>query len=309
MKIAIFGTGGVGGYFGGRLAQAGEDVTFITRGAHLQSIHVHGLRVSSINGDFVIQPAQATDNPVEVGAVDTILVTVKAWHIPETIEMMRPLVGPQTTIVPLLNGFEATDQLIDAFGAARVLYGFCHVISFIGGPGHIQHTGVEPHVSFGEPDNRRTERVIRLLEAFERCVGVTPKNPPDIQVAVWTKFLLISPWSCVAALTRSPAGVWRTVSESRQIWLQAMNELVAVAQAHNINLTEKELNKTIDFIDDLDPTMTASMQRDVMGARPSELETQCGAVVRLAKQVGVDTPIYEFLYGCLLPMENQARGV
>lgn len=308
MRIAVFGTGGVGGYFGGRLAQAGEEVVFIARGRHLQAMRERGLRVESIKGDFLIEPVQATAEPAEVGPVEAVLVAVKAWQLAEAAEAIRPLVGPDTFVVPLLNGVEAPRQLSALYGQEKVLGGFCHVISFVAEPGHIRHVGVEPVVSFGELDNRRTERVERLYQAFKQAQGVTPNIPPDILVGMWEKFLLISPWSCVAALAQAPAGAWRIVPQTRRIWLQAMQEIVIVARAQGIDLTETAVRHTVDFVDKLPASMTASMQRDIQSSRPSELEAQCGAVVRLAEEVDAEAPTYQFLYGALLPREMHARG-
>jgi 2-dehydropantoate 2-reductase len=149
MRVAVYGAGGVGGYFGGRLAQAGEEVVFIARGEHLQAMRSHGLRVDSILGDFV-QPVQATDDPAQAGPVDAVLVAVKAWQVAEAAQAMRPLVGPDTCVVPLQNGVEAPAQLAAALGAEHVLGGLCRIVSLIAGPGHIRHVGLNPSVAFGE---------------------------------------------------------------------------------------------------------------------------------------------------------------
>ena len=154
MRIAIFGTGGVGGYFGGRLAQNGADVVFIARGEHLQAMRQHGLKIDSIKGDFVVHPIQATDDPEKIDPVDVVLVGVKAWQVSEAAQAMRPMVGPETFVVPLLNGVEAPTQLAEVLGAEHVVGGLCGCISFIAGPGHIRHVGADPFIHFGELDNR-----------------------------------------------------------------------------------------------------------------------------------------------------------
>jgi 2-dehydropantoate 2-reductase len=308
MRIAIVGTGGVGGYLGGRLAQAGEEVVFIARGQHLQAMRQRGLRVDSINGDFSLNPVQATDNPAEAGPVEVVIVAVKGWQVAEAAQAMQPLVGDQTFIVPFLNGIEAAHQLANVYGPERVVHGFCQIVSFIAGPGHIQHTGVEPVFSFGEADNRRSPRIEQLYQAIERAQGVTPHIPADIQAAVWTKFLLISPWSCIGSLTQAPVGAWRSVPETRELWQQLMAELMALAQANQINLTEAKIERTMAFVDQLAPQLTASMQRDVMAGKPSEMETQVGAVIRLAAESSLAVPAYRFVYGCLHPLELRARG-
>ncbi|RME78059.1 MAG: 2-dehydropantoate 2-reductase [Chloroflexi bacterium] len=309
MRIVFFGAGGVGGYFGGRLAQAGRDVTFIARGRHLEAMRTRGLRVDSINGDFVVHPVQAVDDPARLGPVDAVFVAVKAWQVPEAARLIRPLVGPETVVVPLQNGVEAPSMLADVLGQAYVLGGFCRIVSYIVEPGHLRHAGGNPpYIAFGELDNTRSERVLRLLSIFEGVQGVVAEVPPDIQAAMWGKLMQISAWSGMGAITRAPAGVWRSLPETRQMWLNAVYEVLAVAQARGIALTEEVAQKVIAYVDKLPPDATASMQRDILDGRPSELEYQNGAVVRLGREVGVDAPTHAFIYYSLLPQEMKARG-
>jgi len=307
MRIAVFGTGAVGGYFGGRLAQAGEDVIFIARGAQLQALQERGLRVESPKGDFSVNPAQATDDPAQVGAVDAVLVGVKAWQVPEAAEAMRPLLGPETFVVPLQNGVEAPGQLAAVLGEEHVLGGLCRIVSFLVEPGHVRHAGLEPYVAFGELDDRPSERAERLRAAFARA-GVTAEVPSDIRVAMWGKFLFIASFSGVGAGTRAPAGVLRSLPETRRLLEQAMHEVLAVAHARGIALPEQSIPNTMALIDGLPPEGTASMQRDIMAGRPSELESQNGALVRLGQEVGVATPLHAFIYHSLTPLEMRARG-
>ncbi len=308
MRIAVFGTGAVGGYFGGRLAHAGEEVVFIARGEQLQALRSRGLRVDSLSqGDFVLPSVQATDDPAQVGVVDVVLVGVKAWQVPQAAQAMRPLVGPETAVVPLQNGVETPGQLAAALGVEHVLGGLCRLVTFVVEPGHIRHAGLEPYVAFGELDDRPSERAERLREAFARA-GVTVEIPPDIRVAMWKKFLFISSFSGVGAVTRAPVGVLRSLPETRHMLEQAMREVLAVARAHEIALPEGIVRQALAIVDDLPPGGTASMQRDVVKGRPSELESQSGAVVRLGQEVGVATPLHAFIYHSLLPLELRARG-
>jgi 2-dehydropantoate 2-reductase len=307
MRIAVFGTGAVGGYFGGRLAQAGEEVVFIARGKQLQALRDQGLQVDSLKGDFLLRSVQATDDPAQAGMVDAVIVGVKAWQVTDAARACLPLVGPDTFVVPLQNGVEAPDQLAAVLGAGHVLGGLCRIFSFVVAPGHIRHAGIEPYVALGELDNRSSERAERLRIAFEGA-GVTAEIPPDIQVALWQKFLFIASFSGVGAVTRAPAGVLRGRPETRHMLQQAMREVLAVAAARKIVLPEETIEQTMALIDRLPPGGTASMQRDVMEGRPSELESQNGAVVRLGQEVGVATPLHTFIYHSLLPMELQARG-
>jgi 2-dehydropantoate 2-reductase len=268
----------------------------------------HGLRVDSINGDFVVEPIQATDDPAKVGIVDVVLLGVKAWQVPEVAEAIRPMVGPETFVVPLQNGVEAPSQLTAVLGDEHVLGGLCGLITFIEKPGHIRHAGSDPFIRFGELDNRPSERAERLRQAFDRASGLTVDIPPDIQVALWQKFLFVTPWSGVGAVTRSPMGVFRSQPGTRQMLEQTMSEIYNVAQAHNIALPKDIISKAMGFLDSLRPEGTASMQRDIMNGRPSELEAQNGAVVRMGGEVGVETPMNAFIYHSLLPMEMRARG-
>jgi len=307
MRIAVFGAGGVGGYFGGRLAQAGEDVVFIARGDHLKAMSTHGLRVDSVKGDFVLKPVKATDDPAQAEIVDVILVGVKAWQVTNAAEDMRPMVGPETFVLPLQNGLEAPTQLAAVLGDQHVLGGLCGLSTFIVGPGHIRHAGVEPFVRFGELDNRPSDRVKLLQKVFKRA-GVIAKIPQDIQVALWMKFLLITAWSGVGAITRTPLGVWRSLPETRQMAESALQEIIIVAQACDIALPENAMPTTMNMYDSLPPDITSSMQRDIAEGRPSELDAQIGAVVRFGKEADVATPLHRLIYNSLLPMDLRARG-
>jgi len=181
MRVAVFGTGGVGGYFGVRLAAAGVDVVFIARGEHLAAVRTRGLRLESVLGDVLIHPAQASDSPTAVGRVDVVLLGVKTWQVPEAADAMRPLLGPETCVVSLQNGVETPAVLTDYLGATHVVGGVCAAFSFIAGPGHIRHIGGAPFIKFGELDHRKTARVEQLQEAFERA-GVVVEVPADIHV-------------------------------------------------------------------------------------------------------------------------------
>ena len=307
MRIAIFGAGSVGGYFGGRLSQAGEDVVFIARGEHLNTMLNQGLRVDSINGDFVVQPVQATDDPSKIGKVDMVLVGVKAWQVSEAAEAMRPLIGPETFVLPLQNGLEAPAQLSEILGDQHVLGGLCGLFSSVMGPGHIVHAGYDPFVKFGELDNHRSQRIELLLDTFKRA-EVNAEIPPDIQVAMWMKFMFVTVFSGIGAVTRAPVGIWRSLPETRLMAELSLQEIIAVATARAISLPEEALQTIMTMYDGLVPQSTASLQRDVMEGRPSELEAQIGAVVRFGRQADVPIPQHTFIYRSLLPGELRARG-
>jgi 2-dehydropantoate 2-reductase len=307
MKFAIFGTGGVGGYFGGRLAQAGNDVTFIARGDHLAAIRASGLHVESISGNFTIHPAQATDSPQAIGVVDVVILATKAWQLSEAMEQLQPLLGADTVILPLLNGMEHMDVLRERF-EKHLIGGLCRISVFIGAPGLIKHVGVPPYIAFGELDNSKSERVESLQKIFSVSKGVTVEVPADITAAMWEKFIFISGTSGIGALTRQPVGDYRANLESRAMLIAAMNETTAVARARGANISAAFVDETMQRIDNLPPQMLASMQKDMMEGRPSELNEQTGAVIRMGKSVNVPTPTHEKIFIELLPLEQRARN-
>ncbi len=307
MRIAIFGAGGIGGYLGGRLSQAGEEVVLIARGEHLQAIKEHGLRVDSIKGDFVATPALATDNPTEAEPVDAVILGVKAWQVLDAAKAMRPMIGPETFVVPMQNGVEATAQLASVLGEKSVVVGLGGLVSYIVGPGHILHAGGEPYVSFGESDNSTSERTQNLLEAFKNA-GVIANIPANIQAALWAKLALMAVNSGIGAITRVPTGQWRSVAGSWKMAQQVAQEVLAVATGKGIAMPSDSLASTVARLEASAPNSTSSMQRDLMEGRFSELEVQTGAVVRLGLEAGVPTPVNTFIYNSLLPQEMNARG-
>ena len=303
MRIAIFGSGGVGGYFGGRLAQAGEDVTFIARGEHLRAIQTTGLRVESLDGDFLIKPARATDSVSEVGEVDLVILGVKAWQVPEAARAIKPIVVPETTVLPLQNGVDAVGELIAELGTAPVVGGLCKIVSLLVEPGHIRHAGFAPAVVIGELDNRRSDRIVAIEETFNRA-GLNTKIASDIQVALWMKFLFIASFSGVGAMANAPAGVLRSDPELRAQVLRAMNEIYELAHARNVILPSDAIETAMASVDALPADATSSMQRDIAAGRPSELESQNGAVVRMAGEAGIKVPTHESIYEALKRLEG-----
>lgn len=307
MRFAVFGAGGIGGYLGGRLAEAGEDVAIIARGDHLTAIRNHGLKVDSINGDFVFRPSIATDIPAEVGPVDVVILGVKAWQVAEAAEAMRPMIGPETCVLPLQNGVETQAQLAAVLGDGAVLGGMGGIVSYIVGPGHIRHASAEPFVRFGEMDNHHSPRVERLLETFGRA-GVQAEIPSNIEAVIWGKFMFITAGSGVGAVTRAPVGAWRSIPETWEMAIQIVQEADAVARGKGIPLAGSEGGTALAMLERMSPNATLSMQRDIMEGRPSELDVQNGAVVRFGQETGVPTPVNSFIYHCLLPQEMKARG-
>jgi 2-dehydropantoate 2-reductase len=312
MRIIVYGSGGVGGYFGGRLVQAGEEVIFIARGAHLEAIRQNGLKVESIKGNFTIQPALVEEDPGKVGLADVVLVCVKAWQVPQAAQAIRPVIGANTVVIPLENGVEASDQLAAVLEVplqrpAHVAGGLCRISSQLASPGIIRHVAIEPYIAFGSLDGQPDARLEKLRQAFERA-GVKAEIPQDIRSACWQKFIFIAAISGVGAVTRTPVGIFRAIPETRRMLTSALEEIAAVGRAEGVSLPVDAVQTTLAMIDNLPGTTLASMQRDIMDGRPSELEAQNGAVVRLGMAHGVSTPTHAFIYGSLLPMEQKARG-
>ena len=308
MKIAIYGAGGLGGYYGARLAGAGNDVAFIARGAHLEAIRKRGLQISSPLGDMHLPNPTATDDPADVGPVDLVVVAVKTWQIPEVAAAMGPLLDRDTVVLPFLNGVEASDELAAVIGPERVLGGLSKVFSKIASPGVIHHFTANVFVAFGELDGTDSERVRSLLEVFS-AAGVDAEASPAIRVELWKKLLLVSSWAGLGALARSPMGVVREEPEIRSLIGRSMEEGLAVARAtgHDIDLSYKD--EMWAFYRTMPAGATASMQRDIIDGRPSELDAWNGAVCRFGVRAGVETPVHSFTYHMLLPMERRARGL
>ena len=307
MRIAVFGTGGAGGYFGAQLGRAGEELILIARGAHLEAIRRDGLIIETPAGELVVQPALATDDPQAAGPVDVVLVGVKAWQLRDAALAMRPLLGPASIVVPLQNGVDAPAELASVLGPGPVLGGLCGTFSQVTAPGRIRSIGPINVIRFGELDNRPSERAERLLAVFGRA-GVKAEIPADIGRALWEKFLLVTCFGGVGALTRAPIGVMRSVPETRRLLERCLEEALAVGRARGVRLAETAVADSLVLIDSLVPGSITSLQRDLADGRPSELEAWNGAVVRLGHEAGVPTPLHEVIYHAMLPGERRARG-
>jgi 2-dehydropantoate 2-reductase len=306
MRVAVIGAGGVGGYFGGRLARGGIDVTFLVRGKTLEALRTRGLRVESIHGDFTLDHLKATDDPASVGPVDAVLVAVKAWQIAEAVANIGPMIGPETVVIPLENGMTAPEEIARIVGPDHALGGLCGIVSYVVAPGHIRHQAVDPFVMFGELDHSPSDRVERLRQSFEQA-GVHAEVPPDIHRSMWTKFVFVVPYGAIGSLTRLPLGAWLSIPETRALVVSAIRELLAVAAARGVTLAPDVIDQTLARYERLPGDSTTSLQRDIMEGKPSELEAQIGDVVRMAHQSAVPAPLFEAFYALLLPQEQRAR--
>jgi len=307
MKILIMGTGGVGGYYGGLLAQQGNDVTFISRGAHLYAIRHEGLKVKSVHGDFTVLPANATDNPVNVGPVDLILFLVKTFSTDEAAEAIRPAVGPQTAVISLQNGVDAAERIGKVVGVEHVIGGATWLSSAVEAPGVIKQISQFRRIVFGELGGERSERIQAIYEVLNHT-GITVEISENIQKVLWTKFVFISAVSSIGSLARLPMGDYRSVPEARSLLSSIMQEVEALAHAQNIQLDTDVVQKSLEFIDNAAPHIKPSMQLDVEGARRTELESMVGVIGRKGRELGVPTPVADFVYASLLPVELKARN-
>jgi len=305
MKIAVIGAGGVGGFFGGKLARAGFDVTFIARGAHLEAIKAKGLKVLSTEGDFEVNPVKATDDFNEIGDVELVILGTKAWQVSEVAANLKK-VNNGCTVLPLQNGVMAYDEISAELGKERVLGGLCRIFSKIEAPGVIKHTGAEASLVFGEMDNRKTERTGKFLEAFRQS-GIKARISEDIQAELWKKFINICA-SGLLAVSRSTYGEIRQLKETREMMFELFEEVYAISQRMGIHVEHEFIQKTVAFIDTFPYDATSSLTRDVWEGKPSEIEYQNGTVVRLGEKYGIKTPVNRFIYNCILPMELRARS-
>jgi 2-dehydropantoate 2-reductase len=298
MRIAIMGTGGVGGYFGGLLARDGYDVTFIARGAHLQAIREHGLRIESVNGDFTVRPASAVESPAEAGIVDYVLLCVKNYSLPAALEQISGLIGPQTAILTLQNGVEAPDLVEAAYGRERVLPGVVYCEVAIRAPGVIFQGTPLRRIVFGEYDGSETGRVARLAAAF-RAAGVDTVVSPNIGAALWTKCCFITAMSGVTTLMRQPLGALLADEETRILLQTVMEETRAVALAQGIVFDSEPVAAGMATAARFPYGARSSMLRDLERGAPIEVEALNGAIVRLGRACGIPTPANQVIYAAL----------
>ena len=303
MRIAVMGTGGTGGYFGGLLARAEEEVTFIARGAHLDAIQKDGLAIKSVlAGDFTV-PSTATDNPDDIGPVDCVLFCVKAYDNSEAADQIRPLIGPETMVLSVQNGIDNEEQLGNAIGAEHVVGCVSLVSSTIESPGVIAQTGGPGKIILGEMQGGSSARTEALTSILQNS-GITAELHQDIQVALWQKFIGICGVNGVTALTRLPMGEIVACKETHNLMRGTMEEVEAVARASGVNLPEGCVDQSMDFFSSVEPTVRGSMYYDLAGGRRLELDVLNGTVVRLGSENGIPTPINFAIYAALKPYLN-----
>ena len=305
MKIAVMGSGGVGGYFGAKLAAAGGQVTFIARGAHLAAIRQNGLRVRSPLGELLIEQPAVTEDPREIGPVDLVLFGVKLWDTEAAAEAIRPLIGSDTGVISLQNGVIKDDILVDKFGPQTVIGGVCYIAATIAEPGVIAHTGTMQKLVFGEYGGRSSERVKRFHEMC-RQAGIDAEISDDIRRSIWEKFVFLVGFSAVTATTRCPIGIVRDNPQSRQLLAGVMQEVVDVGRAEGVALAPGFVEDRLAFCDQLPESMTASMHHDLERGNRLEVQWLSGDVSRRGEELRVPAPFNTAVYD-ILAVHAQGR--
>ena len=303
MKIAIMGAGAIGGFFGGRLAKAGFDVNFIARGLHLDAIRENGLKVLSPLGDFKVYPIKVTDEPAKIGPVDVILFMVKNYDTQQAAEQIRPIVGPDTAIIPFQNGVDAQAILSNFFGAEKVLGGAAFIPASILEPGIIKHDAKLAKLVFGEFNKKTTKRTLGFLDALEKA-GISGEISTDISKVLWSKLMFLTSMSAINCITRKPVGLVQSDIETIALYKDAMREVDAVAATHGVSLGEEVIENNMALAHSFPPDTKTSMFQDLEAGRRLEIEYLSGTIVRLGREKGVETPIHRTAWVAIKPWHN-----
>lgn len=307
MKIAVYGAGGVGAYFGGRLAKAGADVHLIARGNHLEALQEEELEVESIRGDFSVD-LPATNEPADIGECDFVLFCVKSFDTQSAARKLEPHLGDDTAVLSLQNGVDNEEKLVDAVGREHVMGGVAYIFSTIGEPGAIEHTDGPARIIYGELDGSRSERVERFHELCEQADGMEGVLSEDIWTDLWNKYTFISAMSGVTAAIRLPIGHIHEVDESWDLFLGILDEVRDVAAAEGVDVTEDVIGDWIEFAQDLDHDTYSSLHYDMTNGKRMELEALQGTVVRKADEHGIAVPRSRAVYSILRPWAVKNAG-
>ena len=299
MKIAVMGAGGIGGCYGGLLAQAGNDVTLIARGAHLAAIKEKGLQLIQPEADFTVAVA-ATDDPSQVGPVDLVIFSVKAHQNSKAVPLIEPLIGEDTTILTIQNGVESADELGQDYGAERVLPGSAYLLSNIASPGVIKQLSLVPRVAFGESNGDRSQRAVAIRDSFCEA-NIEAELSDDISKALWSKLLYNSPANGMASAARLSPRDLIEYPHGAAMFRSAIQEVANVGTAYGIPFGQDDVQGAMDLITARPMGARGSMQADLEAGRPLELEAIVGSVGRIGRKVNVPTPVFDMLYTLLLP--------
>jgi 2-dehydropantoate 2-reductase len=307
MRIVIMGSGGTGGYFGAKLARAGEDVTFVARGAHLAALRTEGLRVkSAVEGEWRVR-APAVERLDGGSPADVVLFCVKSFDTEEAAALIRPVVGPETGVLSIQNGVDNEEKIARALGAGHVLGGAARVFATIEAPGVIAHT-FGGHLTFGEMDGRETVRARAFLDACRRA-SIPAELAPDVTRALWDKYVFLTTHAGMTALTRCPAGVLRAVPEVRELYRRIATELIAIGRAAGVKLDDGVFEQGMKLLDAVAPGAFTSLHHDLTHGKRLELEALHGHAVRLAERHRVSAPSVFAVYAALLPYRDGAPAM
>ena len=299
MKILVMGSGGVGGYFGARLALAGADVTFVARGAHLAAMRAQGLTLETPDGPVHAANIKVVERASDAAAPDFVLLAVKLWDTDSAIEQIRPIVGSHTTVISLQNGVLKEATLARAFAREQLMGGVVYVATRIARPGVIQQTGPMQRMQFGEYDGKRSARTEALLQACLKG-GINAEIADDIVRVLWEKYVFLAALSAATTAMRKPIGPIRSHPQTRAFFLDLMREVVAVGRAHGVQLPADYAEQRLRLADDVDPGMTSSMHHDLDHGNRLEVRWLSGGVVELGAQVGVATPLHRAVFDILV---------
>jgi 2-dehydropantoate 2-reductase len=308
MRIAVYGAGGVGGYFGGRLARSGADVHFIARGRHLQALREHGLRVRSVHGDFQVRAA-ATDDPADIGPCDFVLFCVKTFDTDSAAARLGPLIGDGTAVMSLQNGVENEDKLARVIGDGHVIGGAAFIFAQITEPGVITHSGGPATITFGELDGRESERAKRLLACCQQA-GIGAELSWGIQTVLWAKLAFICAQAGLTAAVRLPIGEIRAAPAAWAAFGRLVAEVCAVAEADGTPVPPAAQQRALDLAQAAEPGSYSSLHDDLVAGRRMELEALHGFVLRRAARHGLGVPTTQAVYDILQPwaIRNQGAG-
>lgn len=297
MRIAIMGSGATGSFFGAKLAKAGQDVTFIARGAHLQALQTEGLKVIG-QEEFHLPKVPATNDPSAVGPVDVVLFCVKAYDTDEAVQLMRPMVGPNTMVLPIQNGVDNTDRVAAVVGKEKVIGGLCVISVDLPAPGTVRIHSPFKDIVFGEIDGSPSARTAAFSAALEKA-EIPHTISKDIRVDIWQKFTFITAMSGITGATRSPIGPIRECPETFALYGRIAAEVIAVGQAEGVNIASSYADELVARAQGLAAGMKASLLVDLERGRRTEVETLQGVVVRLGKKHGVPTPVTDVIYALI----------
>jgi 2-dehydropantoate 2-reductase len=299
MKIVVMGAGGVGGYFGGAMAKAGQDVAFVARGAHLDAMRTQGLRVESqILGDFVLPQVNVTDQPASLGQADLVLMTTKTYDLESAARGLLPILRKDSLVLPLLNGVDIAERIAAVVGPERVLGGMCQVSSSIKAPGVVRQVGPLNKIVFGELAGGASSRAKAVYEVFKQA-GIVAELSEQIEVELWKKFVSICAAGGMSALTRSPLGPILKDPDTRALFVGCMQEVEALARRKRVALPASLVQDAVAGYDKLPAEMRPSMGLSVLNGQPLEVDALNGAAARLGRELGVPTPINCFIAAAL----------